>query len=115
MNDYIAGYLGGAGIIAALRRRAAEGGSYHVHVNLARAAMWYASLGTFQSTDFEVGDENRMIEPEDDPLRFTVWRGPSPGSPGPVVEDPGTLAGAAIDRPRLRSSDMAEGLTSGGR
>lgn len=63
MNDYIAGYLGGAGIIAALRRRAKEGGSYHVHVNLARAAMWYASLGTFPSIDFEVTDENRMIEP----------------------------------------------------
>lgn len=63
MNDYIAGYLGGAGIIAALRRRAKEGGSYHVHVNLARAAMWYASLGTFPSTDFVPGEDNRMIEP----------------------------------------------------
>jgi crotonobetainyl-CoA:carnitine CoA-transferase CaiB-like acyl-CoA transferase len=64
MNDYIAGYLGAAGIIAALRRRAAEGGSWHVHVNLARAAMWYASLGTFASIDFEPGEENRMIAPE---------------------------------------------------
>ncbi len=64
MNDYIAGYLGGAGIIAALRRRATEGGSYHVHVNLARAAMWYASLGTFGSIDFVPGEENAMIEPE---------------------------------------------------
>ena len=64
MNDYIAGYIGAAGVIAALRRRAAEGGSYHVHVNLARAAMWFASLGTFPSTDFEVSDGNRMIEPE---------------------------------------------------
>lgn len=63
MNDYIAGYLGGAGLIVALRRRATEGGSYHVHVNLARAAMWYASLGTFPSTDFVPGEENRMIEP----------------------------------------------------
>ncbi len=64
MNDYIAGYLGGAGVIAALRRRAAEGGSYHVHVNLARAAMWYASLGSFPSTDFEPGADNLMIAPE---------------------------------------------------
>lgn len=63
MNDYIAGYLGGAGLIEALRRRARDGGSYHVHVNLARAAMWYASLGTFASTDFTPGEENRMIEP----------------------------------------------------
>ena len=64
LNDYIAGYLAAAGVIAALRRRATEGGSYHVHVNLARAAMWYASLGTFASTDFEVTEENRMIDPE---------------------------------------------------
>jgi hypothetical protein len=63
MNDYIAGYLGAAGIITALRRRAAEGGSYHVHVNLARAAMWYASLGTFPATDFVPGEANRMIAP----------------------------------------------------
>ncbi len=63
MNDYIAGYLGGAGIIEALRRRAEDGGSYHVHVNLARAAMWYASLGTFPSKEFEVTEENQMIAP----------------------------------------------------
>ena len=35
-----------------------------MHVNLARAAMWYASLGIFPSTDFEVTEENRMIDPE---------------------------------------------------
>ena len=47
MNDYIAGYLGAAGIQAALIRRAKEGGSYHVRVNLARCAMWFMSLGKF--------------------------------------------------------------------
>ena len=50
-------------LVEALRRRARDGGSYHVHVNLARAAMWYASLGTFESKEFEVTDENGMIEP----------------------------------------------------
>ncbi len=45
MNDYIAGYIGAAGIQAALIRRATEGGSYHVRVNLARCAMWFMSLG----------------------------------------------------------------------
>ena len=64
MNDYIAGYLAGAGAIEALRRRASEGGSYHVHVNLARAAMWYASLGMFESTDFAVDEDNRMKGPD---------------------------------------------------
>ncbi len=64
MNDYIAGYLAAAGTMEALRRRATEGGSWHVHVNLARAAMWYASLGMFPSTDFEVTDDNRLSNPD---------------------------------------------------
>jgi hypothetical protein len=65
MNDYIAGYLGAAGVIAALRRRAKEGGSYHVRVSLTRAAMWYASLGRFPDTKFDLsGPDNRMISPE---------------------------------------------------
>ena len=53
MNDFIAGYLGAAGVVAALRRRAKEGGSYHVRISLARAAMWYASLGRFPTTEFD--------------------------------------------------------------
>ena len=66
LNDYIAGYLGAAGITAALRRQAKEGGSYHVRVSLSRAAMWYASLGSFQSAnDFDpLHPEHRMIMPE---------------------------------------------------
>jgi crotonobetainyl-CoA:carnitine CoA-transferase CaiB-like acyl-CoA transferase len=64
MNDYIAGYLGAAGVLAALRRRARDGGSYHVRISLARAAMWYQSLGTFATTDFEPTAEQRMIPPE---------------------------------------------------
>ncbi len=64
LNDYIAGYLGAAGVIAALRRRAREGGSYHVRVSLSRAAMWYQSLGTFPSTEFDATDpEHRMTAP----------------------------------------------------
>lgn len=65
MNDYIAGYLGACGVIAALRRRAKEGGSYHVRVSLTRAAMWYASLGRFPDKKFDLtGPENRLISPE---------------------------------------------------
>jgi hypothetical protein len=65
MNDYIAGYLGAVGVLAALRRRAREGGSYHVRVSLTRAAMWYASLGRFPDTRFDLsGPNNRMISPE---------------------------------------------------
>jgi crotonobetainyl-CoA:carnitine CoA-transferase CaiB-like acyl-CoA transferase len=65
MNDYIAGYLGATGVLAALRRRAKEGGSWHVRISLARAAMWYASLGRFVTKDFDANDPiHRMIDPE---------------------------------------------------
>jgi crotonobetainyl-CoA:carnitine CoA-transferase CaiB-like acyl-CoA transferase len=66
MNDYIAGYLAAAGAEAALRRQRKEGGSYHVRVNLTRAAMWYASLGEFKDkNDFDPLDpEHRMIMPD---------------------------------------------------
>lgn len=44
-NDYITGYLGAYGALAALLRRAKEGGSYHVRVSLCRSAMWTQSFG----------------------------------------------------------------------
>ena len=79
LNDYIAGYLAAAGAIAALRRRAAEGGSYHVHVNLARAAMCYASLDTFPSVDVGL----LFIAMEDKPKRLRVN-----GTAEVVLDDP---------------------------
>jgi crotonobetainyl-CoA:carnitine CoA-transferase CaiB-like acyl-CoA transferase len=39
------GYLAAAGMMAALLRRAEEGGSYHVKLSLARSAMWVQALG----------------------------------------------------------------------
>ena len=65
MNDYIAGYMGAAGVIAALRQRAREGGSYHVRVHLARCATWFMSLGQFADADFERrGTENQLVAPD---------------------------------------------------
>lgn len=65
MNDYITGYIGAAGILAALRRQAAEGGSWHVRVNLARAAMWFQELGHFDGIAFDASrPEHRMTPPE---------------------------------------------------
>lgn len=43
--DYITAYLGTVGALAALLRRADEGGSYHVKVSLARTCMWIQDLG----------------------------------------------------------------------
>lgn len=43
--DYLAAYVGAAGIVAALHRRATEGGSYQVRVSLSRVCMWARELG----------------------------------------------------------------------
>jgi crotonobetainyl-CoA:carnitine CoA-transferase CaiB-like acyl-CoA transferase len=65
MNDYIAGYIGAAGIQAALIRRAKEGGSYHVRVNLARCAMWFMSLGTFdKDAPAPAGEQHQLLAPD---------------------------------------------------
>ncbi|GEL17241.1 CoA transferase [Pseudonocardia asaccharolytica] len=43
--DFLAGFLGAAGALAALIRRSREGGSYHVKLSLARTGMWVQNLG----------------------------------------------------------------------
>lgn len=45
MNDYLTPYLAGVGIMAALKRRCREGGSYHVTASLTQSSMWVLSLG----------------------------------------------------------------------
>ncbi|MBS0560074.1 MAG: CoA transferase [Proteobacteria bacterium] len=44
-NDHAAGYLLAFGAMAALHRRAVEGGTWHVQVSLARTAHWVRKLG----------------------------------------------------------------------
>ncbi|MET1003493.1 MAG: CoA transferase [Acidimicrobiia bacterium] len=43
--DYITGYLGALGALAALHRRAVEGGSYRVRVSLCQTGRWIRDLG----------------------------------------------------------------------
>jgi crotonobetainyl-CoA:carnitine CoA-transferase CaiB-like acyl-CoA transferase len=45
--DNVVGWLGTVGVLAALRRRAVEGGSYRVVVSLTRTVLWQLSLGIF--------------------------------------------------------------------
>jgi crotonobetainyl-CoA:carnitine CoA-transferase CaiB-like acyl-CoA transferase len=45
--DNVVGWLGTTGVLAALRRRAIEGGSYRVTVSLTRTVLWILSLGIF--------------------------------------------------------------------
>ncbi|MEW4371178.1 CoA transferase [Paenibacillus kandeliae] len=47
VNDYIISWLAAAGAMAALARRAEEGGSYRVHISLSRVSLWLMSLGLF--------------------------------------------------------------------
>jgi len=50
VNDYVVGWLGNVGAMAALRRRAVEGGSYRVSVSLTRGCLWLLSMGIFDKT-----------------------------------------------------------------
>ncbi|MGB8451941.1 MAG: CoA transferase [Anaerocolumna sp.] len=53
VTDYTTGYFAALGVLAALIRRAREGGSYRVHVSLARSAMWYQELGYVSEAERE--------------------------------------------------------------
>lgn len=50
INDYISSWIGMVGAIAALRRRATEGGSYRVRVSLARVSLWLLQMGIFDKS-----------------------------------------------------------------
>jgi crotonobetainyl-CoA:carnitine CoA-transferase CaiB-like acyl-CoA transferase len=63
INDYVTGYLGAAGASAALVKRATDGGSWHVTVNLTRAAMWCGSLGLVDPALAGHDDEHSLREP----------------------------------------------------
>jgi crotonobetainyl-CoA:carnitine CoA-transferase CaiB-like acyl-CoA transferase len=66
--DNVVGWLGTTGILAALRRRAIEGGSYRVVVSLTRTVLWLLSLGIFDrayaQTTAGTTDEHRYAEPD---------------------------------------------------
>lgn len=46
-TDYTTGYLAALGVMSALKRRALEGGSYHVRASLCQTANWLYSFGLF--------------------------------------------------------------------
>jgi crotonobetainyl-CoA:carnitine CoA-transferase CaiB-like acyl-CoA transferase len=65
--DNVVGWLGTTGILAALRRRAIEGGSYRVVVSLTRTVLWQLSLGIFDKAyaqaTAESTDEHTYVAP----------------------------------------------------
>ena len=64
INDYITGYLGAIGAMAALVKRATEGGSWHVTVSLTRSAMWCGSLGFVDPAQAGCDDEHSLRQPD---------------------------------------------------
>jgi crotonobetainyl-CoA:carnitine CoA-transferase CaiB-like acyl-CoA transferase len=47
VNDSITSWMASVGAIAALKRRAVEGGSYRVRISLARLSLWLPRMGLF--------------------------------------------------------------------
>ncbi len=64
INDFTTGYLAAAGVAAALRKRAEEGGSWLVEASLARTAMWIQSLGLVDPTQAGEGEEHTIQQPQ---------------------------------------------------
>src|SRR5271157_3926544 len=66
--DNVVAWLGTTGILAALGRRAIEGGNYRVVVSLTRTVLWQLSLGIFDkayaNTTAGSTDEHRNIAPD---------------------------------------------------
>jgi len=66
--DNVVAWLGTTGILAALRRRAIEGGSYRVVISLTRTVLWFLSLGIFDKAYAKATagstDEHMYIAPD---------------------------------------------------
>jgi crotonobetainyl-CoA:carnitine CoA-transferase CaiB-like acyl-CoA transferase len=66
--DNVVGWLGTVGVLAALRRRAVEGGSYKVVVSLTRTVLWQLSLGIFDRAYAQEtagsSEEHRNVSPD---------------------------------------------------
>jgi crotonobetainyl-CoA:carnitine CoA-transferase CaiB-like acyl-CoA transferase len=66
--DNVVGWLGTVGVLAALRRRAVEGGSYRVTVSLTRTMLWLYSLGMFDKNYARAtagsSDEHMNVAPD---------------------------------------------------
>eukprot|EP00012_Vannella_robusta_P014289 CAMPEP_0206210422 /NCGR_PEP_ID=MMETSP0166-20121206/17525_1 /ASSEMBLY_ACC=CAM_ASM_000260 /TAXON_ID=95228 /ORGANISM="Vannella robusta, Strain DIVA3 518/3/11/1/6" /LENGTH=456 /DNA_ID=CAMNT_0053632067 /DNA_START=618 /DNA_END=1985 /DNA_ORIENTATION=+ len=57
-QDYICGFLSAFATISALKRRAVDGGSYHVRISLSQTGHWISSLGRSPFTPDKALEEN---------------------------------------------------------
>jgi hypothetical protein len=68
VNDYAMAWLAAVGTMAALKRRAIEGGSYRVRLSLVRLSLWLLQMGVFDKeyarTVAGTQGEHSYISPE---------------------------------------------------
>lgn len=104
--DHGSGFLAAFGAVAALLRRRAEGGSWHVEVGLARTAGWLDDLGRV--------DGAGVPQPSADGLLATM---PSAFGALTYVRPPGLIEGAEPhwSSPPRRGEHRAEWATATGR
>jgi crotonobetainyl-CoA:carnitine CoA-transferase CaiB-like acyl-CoA transferase len=50
VNDYAMSWLSAMAVMATLQRRAVEGGSYRIHISLARLSIWLLQMGLFDKS-----------------------------------------------------------------
>ena len=116
INDYITGYMGAIGAMAALVKRATEGGSWHVTVSLTRTAMWCGSLGLVDPALAGSDEEHSLREPLPydapsplgdvhmlaPPVRFSRTRaGVARPGPRPAGVEPGGMAHLTVATRRV--------------
>jgi crotonobetainyl-CoA:carnitine CoA-transferase CaiB-like acyl-CoA transferase len=92
--DHGTGWLAAYGVMTALRRRATEGGSWHVRLSLARTAEWLHDLGRQEGPVSEVDPTPWLTETDSDFGRLTHIRVPcasvEPAGPRQPGRDPAT-------------------------
>jgi crotonobetainyl-CoA:carnitine CoA-transferase CaiB-like acyl-CoA transferase len=81
--DHGTGWLAALGVLAALRRRAVDGGSWHVRLSLARTAEWLHDLGRDTTPRTRVDVAPFLEETTSDYGRLTHIR--VPGAPAPLT------------------------------
>ncbi|WP_436496010.1 CoA transferase [Actinokineospora sp. HUAS TT18] len=81
--DHATGWLAATAVMTALRRRAQEGGTWHVRVSLARTARWLDDLGRIESREAPGFELPYLSEMDSDfgLVRHVRFPGTLPGSP----------------------------------
>jgi crotonobetainyl-CoA:carnitine CoA-transferase CaiB-like acyl-CoA transferase len=79
VNDYTTAYFAAYGVLEALRRRAVEGGSWHVQVSLTQTSMWFQKLGLIEGVapGNNLGNVSEFLESHDTPYGEMTHLAPS--------------------------------------